>query len=235
MERAITMNRNWSNQEIVRVSEWRHQYWIAANYVRHIDAQHHALDRELENIETAFKHDQTTTVAKLEISGNVLVLKRYNARNQWHKFKRAFRGSRARRCWSMSYHFQRAGLNVSEPILMYEKRFGPVRSHAYFANRLLMGEELITALPRMADSEQQKVQAAVRASFSTMRTHKLSHGDMKASNLLWVDGELYFIDLDAARKHRSLWSWYTSHAKDKKRFLKNWQSQPNLLALFEEI
>lgn len=229
------MNKNWSNQEILRVSEWRHQYWIAADYVKYIDAQHHALDDELKNVEDAFKHDQTTTVAKLEISGNLMVLKRYNARSEWHKFKRAFRGSRARRCWSMSYHFQRAGLNVSEPILMYEKRFGPVRGHAYFANRFLKGEELITALPSMSVSDQQKVQAAIRHAFSSMRAHKLTHGDMKASNLLWVGNELYFIDLDAARKHRSLWSWYTSHTKDKKRFLKNWQSQPALLALFEGI
>ena len=59
---------------------------------------------------------------------------------------------------------------------------------------------------------------------------------MKATNLLWVDGALYFIDLDAAKKH-AWWSltWGKAHAKDKRRFLKNWAEKPDLLSLFSEL
>lgn len=182
------------------------------------------------------KDDRTTTVSKVVIDGQPLILKRYNARNHWHTIKRAFRKSRARRCWKMSFEFKRAGLNVSEPIMMFEDRYILVRKDAYFANRLLSGDELLTKLPDMSEPEKLQVKAAVFDAFALMAQAKISHGDMKATNLLWVDQQLYFIDLDAAKKHAQ-WSiiWTKAHAKDKKRFLKNWHNQPELLKLFDEL
>jgi len=58
---------------------------------------------------------------------------------------------------------------------------------------------------------------------------------MKASNLIWDKGKLFFIDLDAATRHQTTWSWRMAHRKDKKRFLKNWREHPKLLALFNEL
>ena len=65
-----------------------------------------------------------------------------------------------------------------------------------------------------------------------MQQYKISHGDMKASNLLWVDSELFFIDLDAARQHHSEASWRRANIRDRKRFLKNWRGIPELELLF---
>jgi len=63
-----------------------------------------------------FKNDKTTSVAQL------------------------IRPSRAQRCWSMSYKFARAGLNVATPLMMYERRIGPLRLDAYFLNEKLSGK-----------------------------------------------------------------------------------------------
>ena len=68
-----------------------------------------------------------------------------------------------------------------------------------------------------------------------MQEHKISHGDLKATNLLWVDNQLYFIDLDAARQHKTIASWQRANKRDKKRFLKNWRDTPELEALFARI
>ena len=193
------------------------------------------LDRAIEQSDTVFKDDQTTTVARINIADASYVFKRYNPRSSWHRLKRAFRRSRARRCWSMSYHFQSAGLNVPEPVLMYEKRLGPIRRNAYFVNRLLGGDELLGLLPSMTAQHQESVVLAIRDAFRAMRLHRISHGDMKASNLLWVDGALFFIDLDAARKHLTKTGWRLAARKDRKRFRKNWLGQPDLLRLFLEI
>ena len=68
-----------------------------------------------------------------------------------------------------------------------------------------------------------------------MREAKVTHGDMKATNLMWVNERLFFIDLDGAKKHVSQQSWQHAHKKDVKRFLKNWRDQPDLLSLFDDL
>jgi len=242
------MKKDWPNQETLTVENWRYRYFLDANYKNSIKPDHEFFDRVLENSDTRLKHDQTTTVASFNIdkpdlhktdhnsaANEALVLKRYNPRSYWHTIKRALRGTRARRCWCMSYHFRRAGLNVSKPILMYERRYGLLRGDAYFINRYLQGEELLSTLPKMSDAQQQQVAQAVLEAFSLMQSHRISHGDMKASNLLWVDEQLYFIDLDAAQKHRSQIGWDRAHRKDKARFMKNWRSYPELQALFKQL
>lgn len=226
---------DWVTRPTKIVRNWR--FVMRAMQSNSVNFPSHALqlDGLLGAVEEAdiLKDDRTTTVSKIVIENQAFILKRYNARNHWHTVKRAFRKSRARRCWKMSFEFKRAGLNVSEPVMMFEDRYILVRKDAYFANRLLLGDELLTMLPDMQESEQKQVKAAVMHAFKVMEEAKISHGDMKATNLLWVDQQLYFIDLDAAKKHAQ-WSpmWTKAHAKDKKRFLKNWHNQPELLELF---
>lgn len=186
--------------------------------------------------EHVLKNDRTTTVVRISECSPQVVLKRYNPRNRWHKVKRAFRRSRARNCWDMSFIFQRAGLNVSPPIMMFEKRAGLIRKDAYFANECLDGDELLKVLPFMSSDEQASVQREIYSAFEKLALARITHGDMKASNLLWVNNSLFFIDLDAAQQHsRWSFSWRRKRVKDKKRFLKNWQDQPDLLALFSGL
>jgi len=224
------MRADWPNQNVRRHVTRHARYIIASDFEAQLLACYKDLNNSLSQGEV-LKHDQTTTVAR----HNGLIVKRYNPRSQLHKVKRAFRRSRASRCWVMSYAFNRADLNVAQPIMMYERRVGPIRTDAYFVSKDLYGEELLSALPNMCDEQQQKVLSALRHAFVQMRKHKLTHGDMKASNLLWVDGELFFVDLDAAKQHKTKSSWKISHSKDIKRFLKNWQNYPKLTALFSAL
>ena len=229
------MSHHWIEQNITKKSSWRSQFWQAATHSANLIAEANFLKEAITTSSTHFKHDQTTSVSLLEFGSEKIVLKRYNPRSQGHKIKRAFRRSRARRCWNMSYEFAHAGLNVAAPLLMLECRFGPIRTTAYFANEYLEGNELLSSLAIMTADDQHAVVKAMTKAFDQMNKYKLTHGDMKASNLLWVDGELFFIDLDAAKRHQSTWSWRMSHRKDKKRFLKNWLNEPELLALFNEL
>lgn len=186
--------------------------------------------------EDVLKNDRTTTVACVTLGDRKVVLKRYNPRNQWHKVKRALRKSRARRCWDMSYVFQKAGLNVSPPLLMLEDRLGPFRRNAFFVNEKLQGKELLDELPKMSEPDRQKVKRAITEAFVKMKRARIVHGDMKATNLLWVNDELFFIDLDAAERHGP-WSltWTANHNKDKKRFVRNWEGSPEVAALFSNL
>ena len=223
---------DWAKQPVTRTIDWNSRLWMSSDYLGQVPVSANSLNRLLVDTSGAFKHDRTTTVTRVELAGQLMVLKRYNPRNQWHKLKRALRRSRARRCWKMSYAFSEAGLNVAAPILMLEDRFGPFRLDAYFLNEFLEGQELVTLLPTMNTEQRQKVAEAVEDAFEKMKAARLTHGDLKASNLMWTDEKLYFIDLDAAQQHRNPVTWLKGHNKDRKRFLRNWQGDSRLLAIF---
>lgn len=223
---------DWAGQPVTRRIDWNSRIWMSSYYSQLVPVNAEALNELLLDTSSAFKHDKTTTVAQVRLADQPMVLKRYNPRNSWHKVKRALRRSRARRCWQMSYAFSKAGLNVAAPILMLEDRFGPFRLDAYFLNEFIDGQELITALPAMNEEERQKVAESIEDAFKKMKAARLTHGDLKASNLMWSNNKLYFIDLDAAQQHRNPVTWLKGHSKDRKRFLKNWQEDSQLLSMF---
>lgn len=225
------MKMQWLKQVVVHEKNQRAYYCIADWIEPQLKFNRKELDLFIDGVEP-YKHDQTTTVAKVVVGECELVLKRYNPRSFTHKIKRALRQSRADRCWQMSYAFARAGLNVATPAFMYEERFFFIRKYAYFANQHLVGDELLQALPNMEKEDQLRVVEAFKGAMQIMQQYKITHGDMKASNLLWVNNQLFFIDLDGARQHNSMLSWKRSNKRDRKRFLKNWREFPELEALF---
>jgi RIO-like serine/threonine protein kinase len=65
-----------------------------------------------------------------------------------------------------------------------------------------------------------------------MRQYRLSHGDMKASNLLLTQsGQVELIDLDAMQEHRYEWTFERAFARDQQRFMKNWQNAKSRIQL----
>jgi len=140
---AVKLAHKWVHQPITRTIDWNSRVWMSSDYRAKVPLNAKGLNSLLVDTDDAFKHDRTTTVSRIELAGESMVLKRYNPRNQWHKIKRALRRSRARRCWQMSYAFSAAGLNVAAPIMMLEDRFGPFRLDAYFLNEFLEGQELL--------------------------------------------------------------------------------------------
>lgn len=194
-----------------------------------------ALEGDLDDLINSgqlLKNDKTTTVVKLDIAGTTLVIKRYNARNFWHRLKRSLRQSRAMRCWLMSEKFTSAGLQVAPRLAMVERRFGPFRLDAYFIAKWVEAEELLAWLPSQSMTEKNKVKKQMNFVFSAFKQHRLSHGDMKATNLLWQNGKIVFLDLDAATQHHSNALWLRGYRRDKKRFAKN---GPSFAGLMSEI
>lgn len=195
------------------------------------DALEGDIDRLIHSGEM-LKHDKTTTVAKLDVAGTRIVIKRYNARSFWHRIKRALRQSRAMRCWIMSEKFVSAGLQVAPRVAMVEKRFGPFCLDAYFIAEWVDAEELLTWLPNQPLDKKEVVRQQVNHIFAKFRQHRLSHGDMKATNLLWKDKYIVFLDLDAATQHESAVLWERGYRRDQKRFAKNGDDFVELLSDF---
>ena len=238
-------NLDWSNDDSSMFASWckfavwnKAQQNDLASFVNvtdsHVNGKQH-LDSLIADSSNIIKHDKTTTVAIGSVGSSNCIVKRYNARDGYHRLSRAVRKSRAQRCWRMSHVFCDAGLNVARPLFMFEQRFGPLRFDAYFVSQALNGDELLSALPAMNDVQKQQVVVAIKDAFEKMLKAKISHGDLKASNLIWADGKLFFIDLDGSKQHLTEKLTRRANAKDIKRFKRNWHDQPALLSLFDEL
>lgn len=192
-------------------------------------------DLALKNPETQIlKTDRTTTVAIVRCAERKLVLKRYNTKNTWHALRRLLRVSRAQNCWDLTSVFRSVGLDTANRVALIEQRMGPFKGCSWFVSEFVEGAMLLDVLHACEDSVRvaQLADQAI-AILQVLERHRLSHGDMKATNILVCDGRLTLVDLDAARLHRSPSTHQSALSKDRTRFLKNWRDQPELWDLFQ--
>ncbi len=180
-----------------------------------------------------YKDDKATTVAKVVIDDREYVVKRFNPRSMWHRVKRALRQSRARKCRDMARLFEQAGIRTAKPMGYLEQRWGPFRGDSYYVCEYIAGEICRDWIPDQDESVWEAFGNKVEALFLAMRESGLSHGDMKSTNLIWSNGELYLIDLDAACKPRTSFRRNYLARRDRERFMRNWMDSPKLLVLLE--
>lgn len=183
---------------------------------------------------TTIKDDRTTTLYKVKSEIGDLIVKRYNTKNLWHLLRRNFQTSRAVNCLKMARTFKSRGIKVAEPIAVIESRFGPFSGRSWYVSRFVDSIMLADYLGvENWTVPLQAVQGKLQALFNIFLNAELSHGDMKATNLLVCNDGLVVIDLDLAKQHR--WRHFHQIAlrRDKARFLKNWNNRPGLHNHFE--
>lgn len=183
------------------------------------------------------KHDATTTLALIQLGEITAVLKRYNAKSFWHRLRRAIKASRAANCWNAAQELLRLDFSTPRPIAIIEKRYGWLRGDAYYLMEYLPGDLLseIFKDDNPLDAKQQSIMAATIRLLKRLARHKISHGDLKATNILVVSKDkIALLDLDAMRQHRCAWLNRRAQARDWRRFLKNWQNQSKVLDLIPE-
>jgi len=167
------------------------------------------------------KDDKSTTLVKITHNDKEYVVKRFNPRSAWHKIKRALRKTRAASCWEMSHIFQECGLKVPNPVAKIEKKWGCFKADSFFICEYVEGVELLDWLPSQNKDQIEQVTEQIIEIFSIFKENNLSHGDMKATNLLRCNSKLFLIDLDVAKQHRSGLTFLKAHKRDKKRFCRN--------------
>lgn len=170
---------------------------------------------------TTLKRGNTCTVARAEVGGRSVVLKRYNLKSLRHGLSRLWRPSRGWHSWREAHRLRLFGIATPAPLALIEERWGPLRGRAWLITEYCPGQDLLAHLsperePPLA------VAAALQTLFATLHRQRISHGDLKATNLLWDNGEITVIDLDAMRQHRSAAAHRRAWQRDRKRLLRNW-------------
>ena len=171
------------------------------------------------------KAGNSATVVVTKLAGRDVVIKRYNVKSFWHFLKRCWRPSRAANSWRYGNLMALLGISTPEALGFIEKRKGPLRKTAYLICALSHdAKELNHAFPDALPPK--LVMEQVERIFSLMATFKLSHGDLKASNLLLKPtGQVELIDLDAMQEHCISFYERRAQHQDKQRFFQNWPKQ----------
>lgn len=183
-----------------------------------------------------YKTGGAASVARVEVGGRSLVLKRYNIKNTAHWFKRFWRPSRAWHSWIEGHRLEFLGIATPKPLAVLEKRVMGLRSRAYLVTEYADGPDLIESFAPYVDSAEvpeEQLQALLSLLQQLIR-ERISHGDLKGHNLFWQDGQWSLIDLDAMCQHATQLSFAKAFARDRARLLRNWPKDSALHQRLDE-
>jgi tRNA A-37 threonylcarbamoyl transferase component Bud32 len=183
---------------------------------------------------TLIKDGDTTTVALVVLQNVPLVLKRYNMVSVWHRLKRSIQPSRAMRCWHNALRLRALGIHTPKPVAVFERRWGPLRGTAYLLTDYIVGTRVSRYLAANPELEQtNKIVRAFKQLFTQLLKANICHGDTKADNFIWTDQQqLWAVDLDGMRYIANNKVFVQRFSKDLNRFIRNWQSKPEVLNEF---
>ncbi len=182
------------------------------------------------------KSDNTTTVGLILRDSHKFVIKRYNTKNVWHRLRRTVRNSRAENCWHFTRTLRNLDISVAPAVAWIQEIQVGLKGRSWFVSEFVDG---ISCLDHFKGdvplAEIKKTLCEIVEILCKLRHERISHGDLKASNILLSSRGSVLIDLDAMRQHKTESTYQQAARKDINRFLRNWQDNPVLLATARQL
>ncbi len=239
-EKRFARGKHWREKclrcctEVVAISFWRKAYgFLRRHHSNEVMAFIHSPETYLQTNESeVIKAGNTCTVFRVRMGEKVYVVKRYNIKGKWHFLRRCLRTTRALRSWLNANTLALFEVPTAAPVAFVEKHWGGLRLTSYFVMEDLSGEPLGNYF-LTTDIDLDLVDATARL-LSDLARLSISHGDMKQTNFLVREGEVFLIDLDAMQYHEDRSAWRKAFKRDIKRFRRNWRRNPELLKCFDQ-
>ena len=200
-----------------------------------------AMEQLLQDPDASYSHESqllkkgnTCTVWSARVDDNALAVKRYNVKGVLHGAKLSLSRGRAFASWENAHRLRIYGIATPAPVALIRIQRGRFRPVAYYISELVNG---VYALYWFQDdsvdwAEKELMAKKIIELFDQLDAQRLTHGDMKATNILIVGGEPLLIDLDSMRQHANDGDFSRQRRRDRERFLRNWQDEPRLFELF---
>jgi len=166
------------------------------------------------------KRGNTCFVSRVRWHDTDLVIKRYNHKGLIHSLRHTIKRSRARRGWTNSHRLCLLEIGTPEPLAYIERCKGPLVWCSYLLHRYVPGRKLseLPGDPAIEQSRRKQHVAQVLEVLERLGNYRITHGDMKHSNILISNGEPILTDLDGLTAHRWHWTYAAAHRKDVRRF-----------------
>ena len=206
------------------------------------DAQGEALNNLLDDPDffmrdgEILKDGKTSTVVRVHVDGHDWVIKRYNMKSFWHVMSRCFRSTRASVSWGNAHRLKISGIATPKAIAVIENRFGPLRSTVDYICDFVdgPGAEVLFRDDSVEPCKKEQAARGFVLLFELFYSLGIAHGDCKAHNFLPRDKTPWVLDLDAMHECFFRTRFEKLFQADRRRFLHNWRSHPELLKWFDE-
>ena len=193
-------------------------------------------DRIINDPKSLFlKKGNSSTVIRIKIDQHDLVVKRYNIKNIRHRLRRFLRPSRATHSWQSAHLLLMIGIATPMPVAMLERRFGYFRSKAYYVYEHIDGPNAIDFFNDGSLQQKRNVAKRISDIFKILAIAKISHQDMKGTNIIIHQKFPVLVDLDAMCMHISRRRFEPAHRRDRSIFFENWKTFPEVDSMFKDL
>lgn len=178
------------------------------------------------------KDGGSSTVIQLSLDQREYVVKRYNIKNKWHRLRRLFRQTRAKLSWKISQQLIFFGVRAPLPVAYLEESYAGLPSRSYYVMEYIKGMDMQQYF-KYSSPDSSTLMADLVKLFANFKELSLVHGDLKATNILMDEkNHPILIDFDGVRSYIFQRKLNRAWLKEKKRFLKNFDNQPELKQAF---
>lgn len=176
------------------------------------------------------KDGDSTTVVRLSLAGQEVVVKRYNIQSVGYLLRRLFRPSRAWYCWRNAHWLDEIGIDTAAPLMMIERRWGWLRREAWFVSEWRPGKSMQAQIESLGTDDRcwEPIIRQLGQFLRALHRSRFVHGDMKSSNFLLDKNSLIVLDLDSMRPEWTNTSLQKYSQRDWRRFWANWPNDEPL-------
>jgi len=168
------------------------------------------------------KNGNTCYVSRLSWNGSEVVVKRYNHKSFMYSLRNTLMRSRARRGWLHGHQLRMLSIPTPKPLAFIEMLKGPVVWKSYLVTEYVQAQNLYYFLHDNKTTLQQrsKVDEQIKALLDKLAKYRITHGDLKHTNILITNDGPVLTDLDGMKVHKWDWVCNIRREKDIARFTK---------------
>lgn len=183
------------------------------------------------------KNGDTSYISRLTWNSKDVVVKRYNHKGFIHSLRHTIKRSRARRGWLHGHRLGMLNIATPRPLAYIEQRRGLLVWQSYLVTEYVKGRELKNFLRDDKTSEKKRsiVSQQVAELLDSLSEHKITHGDLKHTNILITENGTVLTDLDAMQAHKLNWFYKFKRSRDLERFLRETNISPNNGDLLSDV
>ncbi|KPK45276.1 MAG: hypothetical protein AMJ65_00340 [Phycisphaerae bacterium SG8_4] len=176
------------------------------------------------------KNGDTCHVSRLVWNYRDVVVKRYNHKGIIHSLRHTIKKSRARKAWLNANRLEELKVATPRPVAYIEHRKGPLLWKSYLVTEYVEGKMLHSYIRDDKISKQNRLDAITQVVglLNRLWKHRITHGDLKHTNVLITERGPILTDLDAMTVHKWKLPYRSRQRKDLERFLKKTDVSPDL-------
>ncbi|MBN2315476.1 MAG: protein kinase [Sedimentisphaerales bacterium] len=166
------------------------------------------------------KNGNTCYVSRFTWADTDVVVKRYNHKNLVHSLRHTLKRSRARRGWLHAHHFGMRSIPTPKPLAYLERRKGLLVWASYLVTQYIEGSSLYHFLrdENLPPERHVEMKQQVMDLLDQLGKYRITHGDLKHTNILITKDGPTLTDLDSVRFHKCRWMYRIRSVKDRERF-----------------